>query len=567
METLTRRLREPLLVVLALAAFALIGARWIWDFRLGLPMHIDEAGYTTFSLLHYRALDTGGLDSWVDSLMGPGVFPPVLPGTTSLAYALVGVHRGLGLFVALAYGCIALLASYGLGRAVAGRAGGWLSLAVAAATPVLISYSRSFNFAIAAAAAAAVMLWALTRSDGWLSPGWSALAGLGLGAMVLARTMTVAFVPALVVAAVIAVAVGPRRLRRAGNVLLSGAVALVLAGPWYWRNGEAVYDYLTTFAYGDRSAEFGGDESLLSPRSWQHMLEHILLGNIGLPLTLVTVVCVALLVVASARAPGTDRPRLLRWLSSPLLPSLLFVAWAIVILTTTGNKDSGTGFLAPLVPACAALVAAAVVRRSGWVRTALASAVVGTLLLNTAASIGTANLLADGRLVELGPLGPATVVDGTGAVPRYISRGMLTPPEHRSQPLAREQQLAWVASSRRLAAALDPNELTVFGFRHRLLNVNTVQLEQVLAGRQQLPVTQVSPIDTPDAESMTAWLEPLLACELLLSDGESFELRPVTDQAALQQAARTAGYAPTDQSWRLPDGRVVTRWHRAACAS
>ncbi len=566
MERLVRRVREPLLVVLALAAFALIGARWIWDFRLGLPMHIDEAGYTTFSLLHYEALESGGLDSWLDSVMGPSVFAPLLPGTTSLAYTIAGVHRGLGLFVALAYGCIALLASYGLGRAVAGRAGGWLSLAVAAATPVLISYSRSFNFAIAAAAATAVMLWALARSDRWLSPGWSALAGLGLAAMVLARTMTVAFVPALVVAAVIAVAVGPRRLRRAGNVLLSGAVALVVAGPWYHRNGEAVYDYLNTFAYGDRSTEFGGDESLLSPRSWQHMLEHILLGNIGLPLTLVTVGCVALLVVASARTPGTDRPRVLRWLSSPLLPSFLFVAWAIVILTTTGNKDSGTGFLAPLVPACAALVAAAVVRQSGWVRTASAAAVVATLLLNTAASVGTANPLADGQEVDLGPLGPATLVDGTGAVPRYIYRGMQDPPVHRSQPLPRQQQLAYVAASRRLAAALDPNELTVFGFRHRLVNVNTVQLEQVLAGRQQLPVTQVSPIDTPDAESMTAWLEPLPACELLLSEGESFELRPVTDQDALQQAARTAGYAPTDQSWRLPDGRVVTRWHRATCA-
>jgi 4-amino-4-deoxy-L-arabinose transferase-like glycosyltransferase len=564
---LVRRGREPLLVVLAVAAFALIGARWIRDFRLGLPMHIDEAGYTTFSLLHHRALESGGLDAWVDSVMGSSVFAPLLPGTTSLAYALAGVHRGLGLFVALAYGCIALLASHGLGRAVAGRAGGWLSLAVAAATPVLIAYSRSFNFAVAAAAAAAVLLWALARSDRWLSPGWSALAGLGLGAMVLARTMTVAFVPALVVAAVVAVAVGPRRLRRAGNVLLSGLVALAVAGPWYYRNGEAVYDYLTSFAYGDRSTEFGGEESLLSPRSWRHMLEHVLLGNVGLPLTLVAGACVGLLVVVSARTPGTDRPRVLRWLSSPLLPSFLFAGWAIVILTTTGNKDSGTGFLAPLVPACAALVAAAVVRRSGWIRTALAAAVVGTLLLNTAASIGTANPLADGQEIGLGPLGRATLVDGTGAVPRYIYRGMLTPPPHRSQPLAREVQLAWVAASRRIATALDPNELTVFGFRHRLLNVNTVQLEQVLAGRQQLPVTMVSPIDTPDAPSMTAWLEPLPACELLLSDGESFELLPVTDQDALHQAAQAAGYAPTDQSWRLPDGRVVTRWHRATCAT
>ena len=297
------------------------------------------------------------------------------------------------------------------------------------------------------------------------------------------------------------------------------------------------------------------------------MLEHILLGNIGLPLTLVTLGCVALLVVASARTPGTDRPRVLRWLSSPLLPSFLFVAWAIVILTTTGNKDSGTGFLAPLVPACAALVAAAVVRQSGWIRTALAAAVVATLLLNTAASVGTANPLADGQEVELGPLGPATLVDGTGAVPRYIYRGMLTPPVHRSQPLPREQQLRLgrgVPTARRGARPERAHGLRLPappGEREHRPARTGAGRPAAAAGDAGLPDRH------PDAESMTAWLEPLPACELLLSDGESFELRPVTDQDALHEAARTAGYAPTDQSWRLPDGRVVTRWHRATCAS
>ncbi len=358
--------------------------------------------------------------------MGPSVFAPLLPGTTSLAYALVGVHRGLGLFVALAYGCIALLASYGLGRAVAGRAGGWLSLAVAAATPVLISYSRSFNFAIAAAAAAAVMLWALARSDRWLSPGWSALAGLGLAAMVLARTMTVAFVPALVVAAVVAVAVGPRRLRRAGQ---RAAV----------RGGRP---------------RGGGALVLPQRRGRLRLPDHVRLRRPQHRVRRRRVAALTPVVAAHARArparqhrapadPGdrglrraprrglgahardgpAARPALAEQPAAPELP-----------LRGVGDRhphhdgQQGLGNRLPRPPR-AGLRGPGRGRRSSGSRRGSArrsaAAVVATLLLNTAASVGTANPLADGQEVDLGPLGPATLVDGTGAVPRYIYRGML----------------------------------------------------------------------------------------------------------------------------------------------
>ncbi len=86
------------------------------------------------------------------------------------------------------------------------------------------------------------------------------------------------------------------------------------------------------------------------------------------------------------------------------------------------------------------------------------------------------------------------------------------------------------------------------------MNVNTVQLEQVLAGRQLLPVTQVSPIDTPDAESMTAWLEPLPACELLLSDGESFEPVPSPTRTP---STRRRGPRATPRPTRAGDCRTA----------
>ncbi len=563
---LAGRWREPLLVLLAVAAFALIGARWLLEFRRGLPMDIDEAGYQAFALNNHRAFEEGGVSAWADSVLGPSIFAPLMTATTSVGYEVLGVHRSLGLFVALALGCLTLLACYGLGHAIAGRREGWLCLAVAAAAPVLISYSRTYNFAIAAAAAAAVTLWALARSDRWLSGGWSVVAGAGLGALVLARTMTVALVPALVLAAAVAVAVGPQRRRRALNVLLSGAVALVVAGPWYYRNGHAVLTYLTSFGYGNRRAEYGADESLLSPRSWRAMVEYTLVTNIGLPLAALSVVSIVLLVMVGFRRSDGEGSRWVRWLRSPLLPSFLFAIWGIVILTSTGNK--GSGFLAPLVPAFAALVAAAVVRMPVKLRWTLTTGLLATLLLNTAAGVDVDSPLAEPRVVQIDVLGSATLVDGGGNIQDYIASGMLKPPAEPEDPMAQARQRAWVVANRRLATQLDAGVLTTFGFRHRLLNPNSVQFENLLTGGTPLPIVMIEPLETPDEPTMAAWLGTGAAsttCDLLIAPGTAYEFEPVADPAALRRAARATGFAPTEQTWRLPDLRLVTRWHRTSC--
>ncbi len=574
MGDLVRRWRQPLFVVLAVAAYALIGARWVLEYRRALPMDIDEAGYQNIALLDFRALHDGGVSAWGDSLLSPSVYAPLMTATTSVGYELFGVHRLLGLLVALGFGCIALLASYGLGRAVGGSGAGWLALAFVAAAPVVIAYSRSFNFAIAAAAGAAVTLWALARSDGWRSPAWSALAGAGLGGLVLARTMTVALVPSLVMAAVVAVAIGPDRLRRTGNVLLSGVVALVLAGPWYYHNGQAVFEYLTSFGYGGRLAEYGTEESVLSVQSWRSTLEYTLVSNVGLPLTALTMVGLVLLAGVALRDPGRGvsgrhGARTLRCLRHPLLPSLLFAVWGVLMLTSTGNK--GSGFLAPLVPAFAALFGAAVVRLPGRVRWSLTAAMLAVLALNTAAAFAPGNPLGEKRVVVLEPLPPATLVDGSGTIQLYITDGLQVPPEDPTDPMSRPRQHAWVVANQRLAATVDPERMTVFAFRHRLLNANSVGFERLAAGGTPLPLLTISPLDVPDEAHMAAWLTTgaaAPACDLLMSPGANLEFTPLVDIGALRQAARTAGFAPTDQTWHLPDRRVVTRWHRAsdACA-
>ena len=63
----------------------------------------------------------------------------------------------------------------------------------------------------------------------------------------------------------------------------------------------------------------------------------------------------------------------------------------------------------------------------------------------------------------------------------------------------------------------------MFGFRHRLVNVNTVQLEQLLAGRDPIPLTMVDPIAVDnDEQVMTDYLTTGAAatsCLVLTSRG------------------------------------------------
>src|SRR4051812_41907590 len=66
---------------------------------------------------------------------------------------------------------------------------------------------------------------------------------------------------------------------------------------------------------------------------------------------------------------------------SPLMPSLVWAAWGVVALTTSGNK--GTGFITPLVPAFAVLTAWAVWRVPRPVARVLAGAAVAALVLNS----------------------------------------------------------------------------------------------------------------------------------------------------------------------------------------
>jgi hypothetical protein len=95
-------------------------------------------------------------------------------------------------------------------------------------------------------------------------------------------------------------------------------------------------------------------------------------------------------------------------------------------------------------------------------------------------------------------LGEVPVTDGRGALEHYEGDGgwqQNTP----AQPIAPETGRTWVGLSSELATTITrlsgPGPVVAFGFRHRLVNVNTVNLAQLIRVHAAFAVRMVDPVE------------------------------------------------------------------------
>ena len=151
-----------------------------------------------------------GLGGWVDAVVDQAPHAPLAPALTSV---LLVIHEGsMPGFIVLALFLVLLtIAVYGIGEQLAGPRYGALAAVVVASLPGVSTLSRSFVFALPAAALMACAVYALLRAERLQRTGWAIACGAAIGAMLLARTMTVAFVPGLIAAGVVGLACLPGR--------------------------------------------------------------------------------------------------------------------------------------------------------------------------------------------------------------------------------------------------------------------------------------------------------------------------------------------------------------------
>jgi hypothetical protein len=557
--------KHRLLLTVGTLALLVANVIWLWLHRHGGAMNIDEAGYLRMSIDDYNSLHHGGLGRLIATVKGQ-TQAPLVPMLASFAYLVVGRPTIMSAyFVQLFAYLIIIITVYSIGTLMANRWAGLTAALTVASVPIMIDYIHDYSFAVPAAAATTVAIWAALRSDRMQRLHFAILWGIALGTMSITRTMTIAYIPSLLLLAILHVIVSPQRKRSLMDVSCGLAAAGVVAGPWYWVQGYNVWRYLTSFGYGAQSVEYGSARSLLSPSSWLAFAQGTINQYIWLPLAAVLFAGAAVLVARLvATLAGSRRISAQNVVSSPRF--YLAVVTIEGLLALQSSRNVGSAFPTPIVPAMLILAVTALagitVRRRSYGYVAIGA--VAVLSLPSCVSKTAFNVAAGQPVVMTLPvLGSLTVVDARSPFVAYVSKeGELDPRDLSG--------IKWKFVNNRLVSALDSlapasNTLpVVFAFNHSLVNVNTLGLDELRLHGVSPSIALMNPTSPEDSAIYSAQFHAMLGPGhgvILLSSDSRGMFPPLLDQNKVRLAALELGFE-LNRSLPLPDGADIEIWVR-----
>jgi hypothetical protein len=393
---------------------------------------------------------------------------------------------------------------------------------------------------------------------------WAIACGVALGLMLLARTMTVAFVPGVLIAAVVALLARERSLPRDFlNLALLIASGGAVAATWYVRNLQPVLDYLTGFGYGAQ-AHLYGEDSLLSWGRLRGVAEKIAADDLLLPLALLVLVGLVALAAAAIRlvADADDRRSALSRLArSDALGVAVVFACGYAALTS--SRNGGEGFTFPLAMLLPPLAVVALRRhRAATVPVVALVAVIAGF--NVLASSTIWDGLSRDRLVSIPGFEP---LPWLGSRPRSVSavRDQVPGPQTRFVDRDRGWTQADEALARFLVEGLGTptaTPVTAFASRNHVLNTNTVSLAGLLLYHRGLALTQLT---AEDGDTVAAYRRQLTDPQfgsptaLVTMDRNTDDFPPLVSQKRVEIAARKLGFRRV-RTMALPDGRELRVW-------
>lgn len=517
-----RALAHPLVTVFLIALpSAFLSALDIWTRRIGGTYDADEAGYLAASLRMQRAVDFSHPMALVHEFFNNRT-GPLVPLASVVPLVLGPRDPRSAMLIQPVLLVVIGVATAGIVRYVATPGWAILSGAFIVVLPSMIWSTESYWFGLGAAAAMAVALWSLLASDGLLDRRRWAF-GAAIAAMVLARTMAIAFLPALVVA-VLVLAWGDRRRLR--GALEAALLVLVLAGPWFVVRRHEVFGYLFQYGYTDRAARFGGGNPV-----------ERLVGRVGelsyQTFNVLLLIAVPALVVQVVR---------FRWgsFSTWSLHRKRVAALAVVVVggvvALASSSNHGVWFDLPLYAPVLALGVVACARTSALTARLLA---VAMMIVAVLAPVGVRYLYVDHI---------------TFGASRYDAR-FTGHPDDESWKAARE----WAAFDERVAGRLaeltgrgETGEVVLTGNTF-LVNTNTLGLAAELDGWPLVPLV-------PDTtKSRATWQEQLqprsriwrhgrpLDRVIVVLDHGDLPFPPDAKWKAFERAAIAAGWTPEER--------------------
>ena len=535
-----------------------IDAWWLWHFRRGYPLMIDESGYMGVAFHYASALKTSGVGGFWSAFTQQDLQAPLVP-LTAVPLALIHQSVIANLWLELAFFSLLVILTYQVAVQFLDPWYGVLAAAVVATAPGVTDYSRVFLFAVPAAAVLAAAIYALLRSRSLEHRGWAIAFGVFLGLCPLTRTVMIALTPALIIAAALQVAVRTDRRRQASlNLALALTTGAAVAAVWFRYSLGTVVRYLTTSGYGAQSGAFQIGPGSQLTRIINQLVNAPLL--ILLTLTLVAGAIAAGRRVYRQRSQGTDYLR--RFAASPVSVLLIVVLEGCASFASTRN--TGTGFEIPLVAPIVLLSVWAMTRiHISWVRRSLCGALVLTSIFNVIAKSGVVGAVSSSRTVNLPVVGQVPLVNTVNPAVSYMeAAGYRFGPSTARWPASLQ---GWNSLNRTMAALLEAIAASrhrvpsvALGATHLLWNPNSVGLASDLHLGTTLDVGVLDPTQArrPQAAYRAQLSDPADPRNLLVVSDASQPFPPLISQAEVRSVARRLGFRPVGII-RLPDGQTA----------
>lgn len=562
-------LRWGLIVLAGALVLAAINIWWVVEYRHGYPFNVDEYGYTGIGLNDWLGFKENGIHGWWEAVQQQTPNAPLLPALTSVVLIFSpGLMQGFGVLIAIAI--VQVMLSYGIGARVAGPRLGALAALAVATSEGLILFTREYIFALPTAAALSAAVFALLRSDGFRKPWWSAAVGASVGLMLLSRTMSVAFIPGIAVAAILVILIRGRGsyLLRLGNFGIAVTFGFLVSITWYWRNLKPVYEYLTNFGYGEQAQYYGAEHSALSWARFKAVLEIMLRTDLLAPLAaLVLIALVVLAVVAVRRVVDADdrRAALLHIAGSDTFAiALVFVAGFAALMSSRNGGDGFTFPLSVLLPPLA--VAALRYVKRAVVPVAALVAVIG--LVNLVSTANLSESLSKNRQIDVPALGMVSWVNGEPHAVQAV-RVQVPGPADRFT----EAERGWLKLDEELADVLTepigPEHtmpyVIAFASRNRVISSNSVGIATLLDHHAHLLYAQ---LNAEPNDSVATYGKELSAPEfgqpsvLITMSTNAGDFPPLVSQSKAVEAAKECGFHRV-REFTTPDGRGVYVWARS----
>lgn len=559
------------LSALLIVAIGVANIAWVATYRYDWVLDIDEAGYLLQAMIDTHALRSGGPGRWLAAIFGTS-FAPLNPALTSLLMLPFGASENVGLLTNSLLFVALLFIVFFLTRDLAGNLAALAAAVLVATLPAVLEFSRTYHFSPPATLFFTAAVLSYSRSRAFEHRAWSLLFGMCVGLMTLSRTMTIAFLPAFAIASLghAIFTTGLDRLRRRNIALAIGAF-VVTAGPWYIANFHNVFEYLFSFGYGAKAAEYGADDGIFTLANLNSRIAALLYAM--RPIHFAIIAIPSALVFAIGLIGGFRRRHDGAGTFAFYASALAFGCLAIIAT----SRNRGIGFENPALPTLAIV---SVVFLIGKLRHLALRLGVVLALIACSAVVGLTQ--AHPRYCEHLPstvtlplVGTQRLFDCRGYIHKYIVESGLVGADgwtNAADWATNIRNLAqWrdtnIAVAESLSRLNHNNAFVVYASRHRLLNVNTVRLKQFQKSPVLYPVIQIEPTILPaTVDSYRDWLtseERPTACFVLLLNTNSGEFNPTPDIAHMTTALEALGFAIADQIPTPTAGQHLNIWKRA----